>query len=34
MSRKGTCLDNSLGANANVTIQGGKVVSKAQFGLQ
>lgn len=24
----------SFGANANVTIQGGKVVSKAQFGLQ
>lgn len=24
----------SLGANANITIQGGKVVSKAQFGLK
>ena len=26
--------DGSLGANANVTFQGGKVISKAQFGLE
>lgn len=26
--------EGSLGANANVTIQGGKVISKAQFGLE
>lgn len=26
--------DGSIGANANVTFQGGKVVSKAQFGLK
>ena len=26
--------DGTIGANANITFQGGKVVSKAQFGLQ